>query len=48
MPFFLFLFYHLHIRNASIMSEVERIAVLPTKGEQLEFVDTAAKYIKEK
>lgn len=34
--------------NTSIMSEVERIAVLPTKGEQLEFVDTAAKYIKEK
>ena len=30
------------------MSEVERIAVLPTKCEQLEFVDTAAKYIKEK
>ena len=34
--------------NTSIMSEVERIADLPTKGEQLELVDTAAKeYIKE-
>ena len=34
--------------NAAIMSEVERIAVWPTKGEQLELVYTAAKeYINE-
>lgn len=35
--------------NALITAEVERIAVSPTKGEQLEAVDTAAReYLQEK